>query len=82
MLVPSSDDEVVVAQFHGSIFDICEARNNNVQLTEATKANQLGLYEHLKNVTDPKLIDQIEWKTNDGGRIKVDDIIALTISSP
>lgn len=78
VLVPSSDDEVVVAQFHSSIFDICEARNNNVQLTEATKANQLGLYEHLKNVTDPKLIDQIEWKTNDGGRIKVDDIIALT----
>lgn len=38
----------------------------------------MGLYDHLKNATDPKLIDQVEWKTNDGGRIKVDDIIALT----
>jgi hypothetical protein len=78
ILVPSASDEEAIAEFHSSIFDICEARNNNVQLTEATKANQLGLYEHLKKATDEELRDQVEWKTNDGGRIKVDDIIALT----
>ena len=77
VLVPSDSDEITISSFRSSIFEICDARNNNVQLTEATKANQLGLYDHLRNSADTALAAQIEWKTNDGGRIKVDDYIAL-----
>lgn len=78
ILVPSdTEDDEVVAEFNSSLLDICAARNNNVELTLETKANKKGFYEHLRNGLPPSIAERVEWKTNDGGDIKVRDIIAL-----
>lgn len=64
-------------EFQDAILDVARARNNNAQLTEETKANKAGYYTSIRDSLDPNLVDQIEWKTNDGGRIKVRDLVAL-----
>lgn len=81
LLVPSnckSDD--CVERFKAELPDICAARNNNVQLQLSAKVNQKGYYDVLKEYIDafnPGLSSRIEWKTNDGGIVKVQDVIAL-----
>lgn len=65
-------------EFQDAILDVARARNNNAQLTEETKANKSGFYDAIRESLDKKLVDQIEWKTNDGGRIKVRDLVALS----
>jgi hypothetical protein len=64
--------------FEDAVLDVARARNNNAQLTEETKANKAGFYDAIRNSIDPKLVDEIEWKTNDGGRVKVRDLVALS----
>ncbi len=64
--------------FQDAILAVARARNNNAELTEETKANKSGYYEAIREALDPKLVDEIEWKTNDGGRIKVRDLVALS----
>lgn len=82
LLLPlDTDDDEAVAEFRGNLLDICAARNNNVQLTVGTKANQRGYFDALRNkltAVNPDLSKRIEWKTNDGGDIKVANIVALT----
>lgn len=64
--------------FFDSIHDIGVARNTNRQLKEETKANQRGFYDYIKNECLDQLIEEnVEWRTNSGGRIKVSDIVAL-----
>jgi hypothetical protein len=70
-------DEDTVETFRSSLLEIGAARNNNVQLSEETKANKKGFYEVFKEHLPTSLAEDVEWKTNDGGRIKVRDIIAL-----
>lgn len=73
-------DFEVEAAFRSNLLDICAARNNNVQLTTGTKANQQGYFDALRNILEKRnrfVADKIEWKTNDGGTIKVADLIAL-----
>lgn len=65
--------------FENSILEIAQARNNNAELTRETKAHKKGFYEVIKESIDPVLVDQVEWKTNDGGRIKARDIVALAM---
>ena len=65
-------------EFMNAILDIAQARNNNAELTEETKANKAGYYDVIRDALDPKLVSQVEWKTNDGGRIKVRDLVALS----
>lgn len=81
LLVPRSTEELSsVEAFKNDLLEICAARNNNVQLQISAKANQLGYFDTLKNLMDkynPALSNRIEWKTNDGGDIKAQDIIAL-----
>lgn len=78
ILVPSDlEDEDIVDKFKSSLLDICAARNNNVELRLETKANQKGYYEQLRNSLPPAIAERVEWKTNDGGEIKVRDLIAL-----
>jgi hypothetical protein len=78
ILVPSdTEDDEIVAEFNSSLLDICAARNNNVELTLETKANKKGFYEYLRKSLPPAIADRVEWKTNDGGDIKVRDIISL-----
>jgi hypothetical protein len=78
VLVPSnlSDDEIV-DQFRTSLLAICAARNNNVELTLETRANKRGFYEELRKALPASIAQKIEWKTNDGGVVKVRDVIAL-----
>lgn len=65
--------------FVTSIMEIARARNNNTQLSEETKSNKMGHYEAIKEFVDPDLFEKVEWKTNDGGRIKVRELIALSL---
>lgn len=79
ILVPSNiDDELIVDSFIESLLDICAARNNNVELTLETKANKKGFYDEIKSLLPPEIAKRVEWKTNDGGAIKVRDIIAMS----
>lgn len=64
--------------FEDAVLDVARARNNNAELTEETKANKAGFYDAIRDSIDPELVDHIEWKTNDGGRIKVRELVALS----
>ena len=64
--------------FEDAVLDVARARNNNAELTEETKANKAGFYDAIRESIDPGLRDEIEWKTNDGGRIKVRELVALS----
>ncbi|WP_218934121.1 AIPR family protein [Rosistilla ulvae] len=66
-------------EFTNAILDINRARNNNAQLTESTKANKSGYYEEIKKNLDINLARDVEWKSNDGGRIKSRDLVALSL---
>jgi len=80
MLLPvDPDDPIAIDEFKSHLLDICVARNNNVQLSVGTKANQRGYFIDLKNKIDTAgyAKNTIEWKTNDGGLIKVADVICL-----
>jgi hypothetical protein len=65
-------------EFEDAVLDVARARNNNAQLTEETKANKAGFYDAIRDSIDEELVREIEWKTNDGGRIKVRDLVALS----
>lgn len=65
--------------FVTSIMEIARARNNNTQLPEESKSNKKGHYEAIKQFVDPDLLEKIEWKQNDGGLIKVRELIALSL---
>jgi hypothetical protein len=78
VLVPADiENDDVVDEFNSSLLDICAARNNNVELTLETKANKKGFYEYLRKSLQPTIANRVEWKTNDGGDVKVRDLIAL-----
>lgn len=79
LLVPADPEDPATAEaFSAALLDICAARNNNAQLKAETQANQRGYFEALKGSLPPAIAQEVEWKTNDGGRIKAADIIALT----
>ena len=82
LLVPrDAEDTACVETFKNDLLEICEARNNNAELNTSAKANQKGYFDTLKSLMEnrnPALCDRIEWKTNDGGDIKAQDLIALT----
>ncbi len=73
------EGEVGREDFENSILEIAQARNNNAELTRETKAHKKGYYDAIKEALDPDLVEQVEWKTNDGGRIKARDIVALAL---
>lgn len=82
LLMPrDADDPLCVDTFRNDLMEICAARNNNVQLPISDKTNQLGYFDELRSLMDEhdhSLSSRVEWKSNDGGDIKVQDIIALT----
>ncbi|WP_162273728.1 AIPR family protein [Candidatus Thiodiazotropha endoloripes] len=65
--------------FEDSVLPISAARNNNAQLKETAKANKAGLYDELKVNMDPAIRDDVEWKENDGGRLKAADLVSLAL---
>ena len=79
IIFPAEDSTNSAEYFEEMVLSINAARNNNAQLTEETKANKKGFYDPIKNSVDPSLKDFVEWKTNDGGRIKVRDLVAQSL---
>lgn len=77
ILCPVNDTEEARENFQRAIPDICTARNNNVQLPDDTKANQVGHYDAIKQSLDPVIAKDVIWKTNEEGRIPVRDIVTL-----
>ncbi len=78
LLVPAdSENTASIEAFSAALLDICAARNNNAQLKAETQANQRGYFEALKELLPEKIEKDVEWKTNDGGRIKAADVLAL-----
>lgn len=74
IITPNSEDGAL-EEFYDYISEICSARNNNVQLKETAKGNQVGYYDFLKQILDKDF--DIIWKTGDIGKIKSDDVISL-----
>ena len=78
LLIPvDPNDPELLDQFSSSLVDICEARNNNVSLTDETQANKRGFYEALKEYLPGDISSNVEWRSNSGGRIKPREIVAL-----
>jgi hypothetical protein len=79
VLVPSdADDDFMLNQFNASLLEIGAARNNNVELTLETKANKKGFYDELRKMLPENIAKRVEWKTNDGGEVKVRDLVAIS----
>lgn len=79
VLIPSDpDDAIALEEFTSSLFEICAARNNNRQLADEAKANKKGLYDYLRTQVPSDIASRVEWKANDGGDVKVRDIVALS----
>lgn len=74
-----SDEAEGFAYFQEKVLAINAARNNNAELTAEARANKLGYYDEIKVALDPALVEEVEWKTNDGGRIKVRDLVSLAL---
>lgn len=73
VITPSNEDGAL-DEFYDYISEICSARNNNIQLKETAKGNQVGFYDYLKeHLSDLSVI----WKTGDKGEIKSEDVISL-----
>lgn len=78
VLIPSDpDDDLKFEAFTSSLFEICAARNNNRQLADEAKANKKGLYDYLRQTVPTEIANRVEWKSNDGGDVKIRDIVAL-----
>jgi len=79
VLIPSDpEDDFALNKYNASLLEIGAARNNNVELTLETKANKKGFYDELRKMLPQEIADRVEWKTNDGGEVKVRDLIALS----
>lgn len=73
-IVFPSNDESAKEEYYATISDICSARNNNIQLKETAKGNQVGCYDYLK---DKLLSYPIVWRTGENGSIRAEDVIAM-----
>lgn len=71
-IITPNDEDGAVEEYYDYLSEICSARNNNVQLKETAKGNQIGLYEHLKTVLGSEF--NVIWKTGDSGKIKAEDV--------
>jgi hypothetical protein len=79
VLIPSDpEDDFSLNRFNASLLEIGAARNNNVELTLETKANKKGFYDELRKMLPTEIASRVEWKTNDGGEVKVRDLVALS----
>lgn len=81
--VPRDPEDIAcITKYKNDLFDICYARNNNAQLANSDKANHCGYFDDLKLFMEnhnKTLSDRIIWKSNDGGSIKAQDLVALAL---
>ncbi len=74
-IISPSDSNGALDDYYDYLSEICSARNNNIQLSETAKGNQVGYYDYLKNILNRRF--EVIWKTGDQGKIKSEDIISL-----
>ncbi len=74
-IIYPNEDEGSIDDFYNYIAEICSARNNNVQLTETTKGNQVGYYDYLKDEINEEI--KVIWKAGGPGIIKPEDAISM-----
>ena len=74
IIYPDGSDGSVL-EFYDYISEICSARNNNVQLKETAKGNQVGYYDYLKDSLSGDF--DVIWKTGEPGKINSEDVISL-----
>lgn len=73
-IITPTNAEGALEEYYDAIAEICTARNNNNQLRETAKGNQVGYYDYLKE----KLSNyDIVWKTGESGRIKSENVLAM-----
>lgn len=81
LLLPTDqNDAECLETFRSSLLEICDARNNNVQLTAGTKGNKEGLFDAFRTLfeeKEPEFARKISWKTNDGGAVESRNLVAL-----
>ena len=75
--MPGARDEDTVQDFSDALLDICAARNNNAELKAEAKLNRAGYFDDLKHALPQGISDNVQWRTNDTGRLKVGDVIAM-----
>jgi hypothetical protein len=73
-IVFPGDNEAAREQYYATISEICSARNNNIQLKETAKGNQVGCYDYLKERLSAY---PIIWRTGESGKIRAEDVIAM-----
>lgn len=78
IIFPSEDVDGLQV-FRDKILSINAARNNNAALKEEAKAFKKGVYDPIKDRLDPEVQKQVEWKTNEGGRLKSRELVALSL---
>lgn len=74
-IITPNDDLDALQEYYDYISEICSARNNNVQLSETAKGNQVGIYDYLKKTLPNS--DEVIWKTGKSGTIRSESIISL-----
>ncbi len=78
ILPKSPSSELDLNDFDDLLPEVQDSRNNNASLKQETKSNKDGLFEPLKKSIPAKIVERIEWKSNqEGGKIKAADVIAL-----
>lgn len=78
LVVPADpNDAVDVSLFQSSILEICEARNNNAELTEGAKGNKAGFFNDLRDFLPEKVRERIEWVPGTVRPVKITDLVAL-----
>lgn len=78
-IISPSDEDGGYEYFQDKVLIINSARNNNAELRPETKANKRGFYSEIRGNLDDELVNAVEWKTNDGGRVKVRELVALAL---
>lgn len=83
LLVPSGTSEEHIEAFLMPLLEVCEARNNNAQLTREAKSNKQGFYDAIKDCVPSSFADRVEWKPNSWADssekkpVKVRDLVSL-----
>ena len=63
--------------YNRAISQISDARNSNAELPLYTKISHSGGFDEVKEALEPSIRDNVKWKANGEGEIKVGDILSL-----
>ena len=74
-IITPNEEAGALEEYFDNISEICSARNNNVQLSETAKGNQVGYYDYLKELLEPNF--DVIWKAGENGKIKSEDVISV-----